>query len=105
MFVPEHCRNTANVSKILADFCSNREILKKYCEILAAVHDVGKISPGFQKKICPSIAIRPAEGFETNHALIGKWADERLKFIGDSEKQFGKLPNDGEIDSLNKVLL
>lgn len=141
--VVEHCNNAANVAKILAYLFPDKNFYEKFGVILAAVHDVGKISPGFQKKICSKLS----DGLETDHALIGesavreyldefydssaageivgihhgerkskkpnrygvfggdKWADERLKFIGDFEKQFGKLPKDSELDLLNRAIL
>jgi len=46
---------------------------------IAALHDMGKVSPGFQKKyfnehlksVTPRLAAMPKSNFETNHAAIG----------------------------------
>lgn len=72
--VPEHCRNSASVAKTLACFYPEFELFKKYGVILSAVHDAGKISPGFQKKICSKLAGKSSNGLETDHALIGEAA-------------------------------
>ncbi len=53
---------------------------------LAALHDVGKVSPGFQKyihnerlrEIAPALANWSADGFESDHAWIGAGAVRRV---------------------------
>ena len=54
---------------------------------LATLHDVGKVSPGFQKKI----GSEPTSGFDTNHAAISEasynsWLEENFGRYSDIEQ-------------------
>lgn len=80
--VAEHCANAANVADNLSSYFSSMDFLKKWGVILAAVHDAGKISPGFQKKYfnnylqkkCPVLARIQSGNFCGNHAEISEAA-------------------------------
>ncbi|MGR3174804.1 MAG: CRISPR-associated helicase Cas3' [Candidatus Scalindua sp.] len=54
---------------------------------MATLHDVGKVSPGFQKKI----SSEPTSGFDTNHATISEasfksWLEEKVVRNSDIEQ-------------------
>ncbi|MEA2013505.1 MAG: CRISPR-associated helicase Cas3' [Verrucomicrobiota bacterium] len=74
--VEQHCINVANVATKLAELFPKI----KYGPQLAALHDVGKISPGFQKKYfnnylkekCPELAKISSSNFCENHAEISE---------------------------------
>jgi CRISPR-associated endonuclease/helicase Cas3 len=80
MRVVDHCRIVGYVARALLDILpdSVQTLLGQNPETAAALHDVGKISPGFQLKyfkpylaqILPDLARIPASNFQTDHALI-----------------------------------
>ncbi len=79
--VLEHCRQVAWVARALIDKAhpAVRSILGENPAIVAAVHDAGKPSPGFQKKYFndhlkdqwPTLAAMPNTSFVTDHTVIG----------------------------------
>ncbi len=82
--VAEHSRNVAEVARALLEVMAP-PVLRRLGGApvpLAAVHDVGKVSPGFLKKIlgeyitefCPELAQLDRGGLVTNHALISEAA-------------------------------
>ncbi len=85
--VLQHCRHVAKVAKALAAVAhpAVKTILGTNPGAVAAVHDNGKISPGFQKKYfnehlkrCyPVLASMSNANFETDHTLIGAAAIRR----------------------------
>jgi len=93
--VRDHCMNVGEVAKALVDMAapSVKALAPPFAEVLAALHDVGKISPGFQAK-CEKWLLRydlvqraQAEAWaqsESDHAKItqytlqGLWRDEKL---------------------------
>lgn len=92
--VAQHCRTAGTVAELLA-----RQLPRWLTEalgvragvVLAAVHDVGKLSPGFQCK-CPAwlrrhqLSATAYIGHEPDHAKVGQrtlqeiLSDERLRF-------------------------
>lgn len=79
--VVEHCRNVAAVAQALlqhlpAPLCAQ---LREPAVSAAALHDVGKVSPGFQLKyfrplvseLAPNLATQALSCFETDHARVG----------------------------------
>lgn len=92
--VAEHCRIVGNLAKELLFRCSIADLFPAGTPFLAAAHDAGKVSPGFQKHcfnpelqaLCPKLAAAnlAAAGWEKNHAEIGEaafraWAKEAGK--------------------------
>ena len=78
--VRDHCLNVGCVAKVLHDSLppAVRDLLPPEGAItLAALHDVGKISPGFQQK-CPAWLLRnehcfsPDNGNEPSHARVSQ---------------------------------
>jgi CRISPR-associated endonuclease/helicase Cas3 len=77
-----HCSLAGKVGAELLKQCP--PLFPKGSELVVAAHDVGKASPGFQKKICnatlktvcPELAAANAEaqGWESSHAVIGEAA-------------------------------
>ena len=91
MPVVEHCRIVAFVARDLISRLpeSVAALLPRSAATVAALHDVGKVSPGFQKKyfndhskvIVPNLAAMPLAGnFCTDHAAISGAAVNR--FLG-----------------------
>jgi len=82
--VIEHSRNVAEVARSLMAILprSVQILMGDVAVVLAALHDVGKVSPGFQKKILgnfqarynPQIAKYTLSNFETRHARISEAA-------------------------------
>jgi len=74
--VVEHSTNVAEVARRLVEVFSNIQILRDFGVILAAIHDVGKISPGFQKKYFEEYwkgkNIIFTNGLSENHAVISE---------------------------------
>jgi CRISPR-associated endonuclease/helicase Cas3 len=78
--VLDHCQNVGFVSAALLELFSEsvRKLIPEGSVALAALHDVGKISPGFQQQ-CPewlkrhSTWFQSKAGYEKNHALISQW--------------------------------
>lgn len=78
--VVDHCRIVGYVARALLETfpVSVRSVLGENPETAAALHDVGKVSPGFQikyfagflHKVLPDLAKIPISKFETDHALI-----------------------------------
>jgi len=75
----EHCCNVAEVAKELykrLGVCTKSQLDAEVAVVSAAVHDVGKVSPGYQLKyfqekvveLAPGLANR--QGFEKKHASI-----------------------------------
>lgn len=82
--VPDHCLHAGYVAQALADLLpqSLRHLLTRNPALAAALHDVGKVSPGFQcKYFCDSIVRQyaptlQAAGYSDRHAAIGAAAIE-----------------------------
>lgn len=82
--VAEHCRNVAEVSRALIERLPAAVIERLGASpiTVSATHDVGKVSPGFQKKyfnkylenVCPKVANLSAVAFEDKHAIISELA-------------------------------
>lgn len=75
--VRDHCLNVGCVAETLLSHAPPplRELLPPGAVILAALHDVGKVSPGFQQK-CPAWmapAHCPPRLAETDHAKVSQW--------------------------------
>jgi CRISPR-associated endonuclease/helicase Cas3 len=76
----EHCRNVGLVAQVLIKLLPEavQRLLPDGVATVAALHDAGKVSPGFQQQ-CPewrnrnSPWFRPNPGYEQNHALISQW--------------------------------
>jgi len=94
--VVDHCRIVGYVARALIETlpASVRNLVGQNPETIASLHDVGKVSPGFQlkyfaeflKEILPDLAKIPITNFETDHALIGMAAvKEYLKDIQSAE--------------------
>lgn len=80
--VAAHCLHVGSVAEVLLGLLphSTRSIMPSGGVSLAAAHDIGKISPGFQLK-CPAWRERwqtclqlPADGHETRHA----WSSQKF---------------------------
>lgn len=79
--VLEHSQNVAEVARQLSDCLPPRVRDLLACHVLstAAVHDIGKVSPGFQLKIsrdkvarhAPALAREAAENYELDHCHTG----------------------------------
>ncbi len=79
--VKDHAYQTAAVCKLFLQYLPEpiRKLVSDDAIALAAIHDVGKISPGFQKKILgqhvkniiPGLLRFSLENFVTDHALTG----------------------------------
>ena len=82
--VEAHCRIVWAVARVLLEFLpvGLRKAIQDSALPAAALHDVGKVSPGFQLKYfrgmlsetCPRLAKLHLTAFETNHATIGQAA-------------------------------
>lgn len=79
--VAAHCQIVGLVAEILwlHTFSRVRELLPAGTISLAACHDIGKITPGFQRKCLhwrlPDSLIGRLfpDGIETNHAVVSQW--------------------------------
>lgn len=82
MSVYEHCRIVGLVAQALIQRLPRNvsAIMPHYSALVAAMHDVGKISPGFQfkisathlKEIFPEFNGKTFEGFERRHSIISQ---------------------------------
>jgi CRISPR-associated endonuclease/helicase Cas3 len=93
MTVQEHCRIVGHVSKVFITILNpyiKSTLLLINIFIFCALHDIGKISPGFiikiyksllknnpklaqeLYKVCPELFNMPEESFEDNHAVISE---------------------------------
>jgi CRISPR-associated endonuclease/helicase Cas3 len=87
--VCDHCLNVGCIAEALVDLLPPplQTLLPQGVVTLAALHDIGKVSPGFQAK-CPAWVARynlPPQfgaGCETDHAKVGQYALQTL--LGDS---------------------
>lgn len=75
--VRDHCLNVGCVAEaLLARLCESLDVpLPPGAATLAALHDLGKISPGFQQK-CPAWMAQhqlPPQVAETDHAKLSQW--------------------------------
>lgn len=75
--VRDHCLNVGCVAEALIELLPQqlRDILPAGAATLAALHDIGKVSPGFQKK-CPDWLIRyplPHGIYEGDHAKVSQF--------------------------------
>jgi CRISPR-associated endonuclease/helicase Cas3 len=75
--VRDHCLNVGCVAAALQDGLppSLKKLLPRGSVTLAALHDVGKISPGFQQK-CPAWMVKynfAPQLAETDHAKTSQW--------------------------------
>jgi CRISPR-associated endonuclease/helicase Cas3 len=92
--VLDHCRNVGHVAESLRALAlpSVDCTLPPGVGLVAALHDVGKVSPGFQLKYfrdlvrehAPRTARLSPAGFESNHAAISAAAIERWRGRPDS---------------------
>lgn len=78
--VEQHCRTAGVIADLLSTRCPDRigELLRiRIGVLLAALHDVGKVAPGFQKK-CPAwlkrhnLTAARFAGMEEDHAKISQ---------------------------------
>lgn len=82
--VSEHCQIVGEVSKALMEQLSpsTLSLLGNNPPVVVSLHDLGKVSPGFQKKLnpervellAPGLAKLPNTGFETLHAKVSEIA-------------------------------
>ena len=89
--VLEHSIHVAEVSRVLLSTLPNqlKRMLGEHTESVAALHDVGKVSPGFQKKyfnnyvrtFSPSLANHSLKCYCENHAAVSFSALNR--YFGD----------------------
>jgi Cas3, HD domain len=77
--VRDHCLNVGCVAKALIELLPKpvRDLLPPGAAALAALHDIGKISPGFQQKCaawrqCNKSWFTPDAGNEPSHALVSQ---------------------------------
>jgi CRISPR-associated endonuclease/helicase Cas3 len=75
--VRDHCLNVGCVAQALMELLPQqlRSLLPPGASTLAALHDIGKVSPGFQKK-CPAWLIRyplPHGIYEEDHAKVSQF--------------------------------
>jgi CRISPR-associated endonuclease/helicase Cas3 len=94
--VRDHCLNVGCVAEVLmaALPLAVQALLPPGMATLAALHDVGKISPGFQAKcdawiqnnnlVTDAVSGRWKNGCETDHAKVSQWTLQQL-FHGDEE--------------------
>jgi CRISPR-associated endonuclease Cas3-HD len=80
--VRDHCINVGCVAEALIGAMPERlrGLLPAGAARLAALHDVGKVSPGFQQK-CPAWMVEndfPPQPGETDHAKISQWFLQQL---------------------------
>ena len=78
--VVDHCRIVGYVARALIETLptSVRNLLGENAETTAALHDVGKVYPGFQikyfseflKKVLPDLAKKPISNFEPYHSRV-----------------------------------
>jgi len=90
MKVAQHCRIVGSVARALMSRLPGNvvSVLPGCSATIAALHDVGKVSPGFQKRIspehvrrlCSGLASQSAAGLETDHSAISGAAVRR--FLG-----------------------
>lgn len=90
--VLDHCRVVGHVAKALLDFLPTSTVqrLGDNPVLAAALHDVGKVSPGFQLKYFRNVLARQghslgnhsSENYESDHAQIGACA--LWQFMGNS---------------------
>ncbi len=75
--VRDHCLNVGCVAEALIAALPEplRALLPPGAATLAALHDVGKISPGFQQKCRTWLATHPLppELYEADHAKVSQW--------------------------------
>lgn len=77
--VRDHCLNVACVAEALLELLPGqlRGLLPPEAAILAALHDVGKVSPGFQQK-CPAwvadnkVWFKQNDGYESRHQRVSQ---------------------------------
>jgi CRISPR-associated endonuclease/helicase Cas3 len=84
--VRDHCLNVGCVAEALVRLLpkASQDLLPQGAVTLAALHDVGKISPGFQQK-CPAwmtLYRFPPQVAETDHAKVSQWFLQR--WIGEA---------------------
>lgn len=92
--VGEHSANVANVAYNLSEQLHLIKYIREWGISLSAIHDTGKISPGFQKKYfnyylkekCPEVAKMSSNNFCENHAEISEAAIREFlnEFIDES---------------------
>lgn len=80
--VRDHCLNVGCVAEALLMLLPEqmRDLLPRGAATLAALHDIGKVSPGFQKK-CPHWLIRhplPHGIYETDHGKVSQFTVREL---------------------------
>ncbi len=81
--VLEHCLSVGHIGRILCKYFPDGlgKAIQVNAGLTAGLHDVGKVSPGFQLKYfrerlvaaCPALA-KYANGFEANHACVSEAA-------------------------------
>lgn len=117
-----HCRNVHAVVDVLIDLLpdSLRDQIRQPALSAAALHDVGKVSPGFQKKYFnktlsfynQELALLPNSGFETNHAAIGQSSLNRIFGFGNDHSlialiagaHHGSISQKGSLSDIAGVL-
>ncbi len=80
--VRDHCLNVGCVAEALLELLPQqlKALLPHGAATLASLHDVGKVSPGFQKK-CPDWLLRhplPHKIYEEDHAKVSQFTVQEL---------------------------
>ncbi|MHB8523844.1 MAG: CRISPR-associated helicase Cas3' [Limisphaerales bacterium] len=88
--VRDHCLNVGCVAEALIHQMppALKCVLPAGAANLAASHDIGKVSPGFQQK-CPAWMVKnsfPPQPAETDHAKVSQWFLQRWFDIDDARK-------------------
>lgn len=87
-------------------------LLKKDCEYLAALHDIGKVTPGFQQKIYRAMDKSPSLGpaiSNADHAeysgwiLRGKYGDQFARLVAAHHGVMKKLGNKAVYNDLAEI--
>jgi CRISPR-associated endonuclease/helicase Cas3 len=78
--VRDHCMNVGAVAEALLRCI--RALLTEGVTAMSALHDVGKICPGFESKSEPwtqtHAHLGPFVGCETDHAKVSQWVMQQL---------------------------
>jgi CRISPR-associated endonuclease/helicase Cas3 len=92
--VEQHCRTAGIVARLLAERWPEwvrSGLLAHNGVVLAALHDIGKVAPGFQKK-CPAwmsahrLKFSEFVGLEEDHAKVGQATVQRL--LGEDDLRY-----------------
>jgi len=102
--VYKHCLIVGHVARALAAHLPAplRQTIQVDVGIVGALHDVGKVSPGFQLKyfkqqlgqVCPELAGQSFNNFESNHARVSEaaiWERLDIKYRDDALAKFAEI--------------